>query len=105
MRAGGADEIVAPAKFGGYLMADAVDTHGTIAFVIDLLSYHGACRSRTCADARTRSGACARELEGTLIVEVRRGGRRMGCWDDCTLTIEADDRLLAIDGNCSTLNR
>ena len=99
LRAGGADEIVSPAKFGGYLMADAVDTHGTIAFVNDLLSYHGSCTLVERAPRPEEIGRIARELQGTLIVEVRRGGQRMGCWNDRELQIEAGDRLLAIDGN------
>jgi len=98
LRAGGADEIVSPAKFGGYLMADAVDTHGTIAFVNDLLSYHGTCTLVERVPRPEEIGRVARELKGTLIVEVRRGGRRIGCWNDCELKIEAGDRLLAIDG-------
>jgi voltage-gated potassium channel len=97
VRSGGADEIVSPPKFGGYLMADAVDTHGTIAFVSDLLSYRGECTLVERAPRPEEIGRMARELEGTLIVEVRRSNRRIGCWRDCTLVIEADDRLLAID--------
>jgi hypothetical protein len=34
-----------------------------------------------------------------VIVEVRRGSRRLGCWDDAGLRIEAGDRVVAIDGN------
>jgi voltage-gated potassium channel len=97
VRSGGADEIVSPPKFGGYLMADAVDTHGTIAFVSDLLSYRGECTLIERAPRPEEIGRLARELEGTLIVEVRRANRRIGCWRDCELVIEADDRLLAID--------
>ena len=44
VRSGGADEIVAPSRFGGYLMADAVNTQGTIDFVSELLSYRGQCQ-------------------------------------------------------------
>ncbi len=38
VRSGGADEIVSPSRFGGYLMADAVRTQGTIDFVSELLT-------------------------------------------------------------------
>jgi voltage-gated potassium channel len=99
VRSGGADEIVAPAKFGGFLLADAVKAHGTIAFVTDLLSYDGDCRLSERAPRPEEVGRLAREVDGALIVEVRRNGRRVGCWVDCGLVIQADDVLLAIDGN------
>ena len=41
VRAGGADEVVSPPRFGGFLMADAVGAHGTVDFVSELLSYRG----------------------------------------------------------------
>jgi voltage-gated potassium channel len=99
VRSGGADEIVAPAKFGGFLLADAVNAHGTIAFVTDLLSYNGECRLSERAPRPLEIGRRAREVDGALIVEVRRDGRRVACWDDGSLVIQADDVLLAIDGN------
>jgi hypothetical protein len=34
-----------------------------------------------------------------VIVEIRRGQRRFGCWDDPALRIEAGDRVIAIDAN------
>jgi hypothetical protein len=36
-------------------------------------------------------------VHGTLIVEVRRAGKRLGCWEHKDLTIEAGDRLCVID--------
>jgi len=44
-------------------------------------------------------GRLARETEGTVIVEIRRGQRRFGCWSDSTVRIEAGDRVIAIDAN------
>ena len=99
VRAGGANEIVSPSKFGGFLMADAVKTHGTIAFVSDLLSFQGDCRLSERPPRPEEIGRLAREVEGTVIVQVSRGERRIGCWQDRTLVIEPGDRLLAIDGN------
>ena len=101
VRSGGADEIVAPSKFGGYLMADAVNTHGTIAFVSDLLSFNGECRLSERSPTPAEIGRLAREVDA-IILEIRRDGKRLGCWRNCTLTIEANDKLLAIDGNCPT---
>lgn len=34
-----------------------------------------------------------------VIVEICRGQRRLGCWTDPTLRIEAGDRVIAIDAN------
>ena len=99
VRSGGADEIVSPSKFGGFLLADAVDARGTIAFVTDLLSYSGGCRLSERAPKPEEVGRLAREIDGALIVEVRRGERRIGSWTDRGLIIEAEDTLLAIDGH------
>ena len=44
-------------------------------------------------------GRLARETEGTVIVEIRRGHRRFGCWSDPMLRIEPGDRVIAIDAN------
>lgn len=33
VRAGGVDEVSSPPRFGGFLMADAVETQGTVEFV------------------------------------------------------------------------
>lgn len=97
VRSGGADETVSPSHVGGYLMADAVGTQGTIDFVSELLSYRGKCQLVEREARAEEVGRLARETEGTLIVEIRRGQRRFGCWDDPTLRVEAGDRVIAID--------
>jgi voltage-gated potassium channel len=99
MRSGGADEIVSPARFGGFLMADAVRTQGTVDFVSDLLSFRGHCQLVERAPRAEEVGRLAREVAGTVIVEIRRGKQRLGCWNDPALRIEAHDRLIAIDAN------
>jgi uncharacterized protein with PhoU and TrkA domain len=38
-------------------------------------------------------------LDGTVVLEVRRGGRRIGCWADKGVVIEAGDRLLVVDSD------
>ena len=73
VRSGGADEIVSPSRFGGYLMADAVKTQGTIDFVSELLSYRGQCQLVEREARPEEVGRAARETEGTVIVEIRRG--------------------------------
>jgi voltage-gated potassium channel len=99
VRASGADVIVSPPRFGGYLMADAVDSHGTVDFVSELLSFRGDYQLQERAPRAEELGRAARELEGSLVVEVLRDGRRIGGWADARLVIEAGDRLLVIDSD------
>ena len=40
-------------------------------------------------------------MVGSLVVEIRRGGRRIGCWQDPTLVIERGDRLLVNDSDAA----
>ena len=52
VRASGADVIVSPPRFGGYLMADAVESNATVDFVAEALTFHGGVSA-----ARARSAA------------------------------------------------
>ena len=97
VRAGGADIVVSPPRFGGFLMADAVESHGTVEFISELLSYRGDYQLQERAPRPEEIGRPARDARGTLVVEVRRGSQRLGCWDHKDLTIEAGDRLFVID--------
>jgi voltage-gated potassium channel len=99
VRAGGADEIVSPPRFGGFLMADAVETHGTVDFVSELLSYRGDYQLVTRQPRPEEIGKTAREVDNTVIIEIHRDGRRLQCWKDCSVRIEPGDRVLAIDSN------
>jgi voltage-gated potassium channel len=97
VKAGGADVVVSPPRFGGVLMADAVDSHTTVDFVSELLTYRG---SYQLVEREARPQAIGRsplEIDGVLIVEVRRAGRRIGLWDEKNVRVEAGDRVLAID--------
>ena len=78
VRSGGADEIVSPARFGGFLMADAVQSDGTIEFVSDLLSYKGRCQLVERAPRPEEVGQVARDIPGAVIVEIRRGHAAAG---------------------------
>jgi voltage-gated potassium channel len=97
VRASGADVIVSPASFGGHLMADAVESRGTVAFVSELLTYHGDYQVQEREPRAAEIGCPARDLVGSLIVEIRRGEHRIRAWEDRTLVIERGDRLLVID--------
>lgn len=99
VRAGGADEVVSPPRFGGFLMADAVATHGTVDFVSELLSYRGNYQLVERDVRPGEVGLLAREVPDSVVVEVHREGRRLFCWRDHALRIEPGDRVLAIDGS------
>jgi voltage-gated potassium channel len=99
VRSGGANVIVSPPRFGGYLMADAVTSQDTVEFVGEMLSYRGDHQLVERRPAPREVGKLARELDGTLVVEVRRGARRLGGWNHRDLRIEADDLLLVIDSD------
>lgn len=101
VRASGADEIVSPPRFGGFLMADAVQAHGTVEFVSELLSYRGDYQLVQREPLPAEVGKTAREVEGALVIEVHRGGRRFQGWKDDGLRIEPGDRLLVIDANAA----
>jgi voltage-gated potassium channel len=99
VRSSGADVIVSPPRFGGVLMADAVESHGTVDFVTELMSFRGDYQLQERAPLPQEIGRAARDVEGTVVLEVRRGGRRIGCWVDKGVVIEAADRLLVIDSD------
>ncbi len=99
VRSSGADVIVSPPRFGGCLMADAVESDGTVDFISEMLSFRGDYQLQERAPRPEELGRAARELEGSLVVEVLRGGRRIGGWADARLVIEAGDRLLVIDSD------
>ena len=99
VRSSGADVIVSPPRFGGYLLADAVTSHGTVEFLSEMLTYHGDHQMVEREAAPHEVGRIARELDGTLVVEVHRAGRRLGGWNHRELRIEAGDRLLVIDSD------
>ncbi len=99
VKSGGADVVVSPPRFGGVLMADAVESQSTVEFVSELISYRG---SYQLVEREPRLDEIGREphgIPGVLVVEIRRGGRRIGLWNEKNLRIEPDDRLLSIDSD------
>jgi len=99
VRASGADVIVSPPRFGGYLMADAVESNATVDFVAEALTFYGGYQLHERDPAQAEIGRAARDIAGSLVVEIRRGSRRIGCWKDHDLVIEQGDRLLVIDSD------
>jgi len=68
-------------------------------FVSELLSFRGDFQLQEREPLPDEVGRAARDVQGALVVEVRRGGRRIGCWQDKSLVIEPGDRLLVIDSD------
>lgn len=101
VRSSGADVIVSPPRFAGHLMADAVDSHDTVDFITELLSFRGDYQLQEREPREGEVGRAARDLEGLLVVEVVRAGRRIGAWQDKGLVIEAGDQLLVIDSSAA----
>jgi len=99
VRASGADVIVSPPRFGGYLMADAVSNPGTVDLLSEMLTFRGDHQILERAPTNDEIGQRARELDGSLVVEVRRAGQRLGAWNHPDLRIEAGDRMIVIDSD------
>jgi voltage-gated potassium channel len=99
VKSGGADVIVSPPRFGGYLMADAVESQGTVEFVSELLSFRGDYQLQEREARSGELGRAARDIEGALVLEVLRGDQRIGCWHDKGVVVQAGDRLLVIDSD------
>jgi voltage-gated potassium channel len=99
VKAGGADVVVSPPRFGGVLMADAVESRSTVEFVSELISYRGSYQLVEREPRASEVGCEAHGIPGVLVVEIRRGGRRIGLWNEKDLRVEAGDRLLAIDSD------
>jgi voltage-gated potassium channel len=99
VRSSGADVIVSPPRFGGYLMADAVTNHGTVDFVSELLTFRGDYQLQEREPRQDELGRPARDLDGSLVVEVRRAGQRIGCWRQKDIVIQPGDQLLVIDSD------
>jgi len=99
VRASGADVIVSPPRFGGYLMADAVSNQRTVDLVSEMLTYRGEHQMVERAPTREEVGKRARDLDGCLVVEVQRAGQRLGSWNHPELRIEAGDRLIVIESD------
>ena len=99
VKAGGADVVVSPPRFGGVMMADAVASRTTVDFVSELMTYRGSYQLVERAPRAEEIGRDPLAIEGVLIVEVRRGSSRIGLWNEKNLRIEAGDRLLAIDSD------
>jgi voltage-gated potassium channel len=96
VKQGGADVIVAPAKVGGYLLADAVERRYTADYLFDLMTAKG----RVCLTERLAEPAeidlTMSEVKDGLVVRVYREGEEIGFWETEHNRIQEGDLLLII---------
>lgn len=98
VRKAGADQVVSPARIGGFLLADAVSSRHTTRFITDILTARGgemhiAERPALGAEIGKRMG----EIPGLLIVAVERGGKIIGFWSSAKEVIQKGDLVFAIE--------
>lgn len=98
LRQAGANEVVAPAKLGGYLMADAIITPLGLRFVSDLLTFRGNLNMIERQATNAEVGLRAKDLPGYLVVALQREDKTIGFWDSPDEKIQPGDRLFAIHG-------
>jgi voltage-gated potassium channel len=97
LRQGGADVIVAPARVGGYLLADAVESAYTVGLINELLTERGRVRL---AERRPNEDEIGRKVRALpcLVIGVERDKKRVLFWDLGDTEVKADDLMLVIEG-------
>jgi voltage-gated potassium channel len=97
LRQGGADVIVAPARVGGYLLADAVESAYTVGLINELLTERGRVRL---AERRPNEDEIGRKVRALpcLVIGVERDRKRVLFWDLGDTEVKADDLMLVIEG-------
>ncbi|MES2356233.1 MAG: potassium channel family protein [Pseudomonadota bacterium] len=97
IRQAGASVMVSPAKVGGYLLADAVDSSFTSTYVFDLLTSGGQVKLIERAPHPEEIGKPMRELSKRLVARIYRDGSLIEFWEDDKSRIQEGDVLLVIE--------
>lgn len=98
VRKAGADQVVSPARIGGFLLADAVHSRHTTRFVSDILTARGGelhIAERPALDEEV--GKRMEEVRGRLVVAIERDGEVLGFWRTPQEPIRAGDLVFAIE--------
>lgn len=98
VRRAGADEVVSPARIGGFLLADAVNSRHTTRFISDILTARGG--KLRIGERPAQSDEIGRrmgEVSGRLIVAVERDGTILGFWNTSDELIRDGDLVFAIE--------
>ena len=96
-RQGGADVIVSPARVGGYLLADAVESAYTVGLINELLTERGRVRLTERAPNEDEVGRKARALP-CLVIGIERDKKRILFWDLGDTEVKLEDLMLVIEG-------
>jgi voltage-gated potassium channel len=96
-RHGGADVIVSPARVGGYLLADAVESAYTVGLINEMLTERGRVRL---SERAPNEGEIGREVRSLpcLVIGIERDKKRILFWDLGDTKVQARDVLLVIEG-------
>jgi len=97
LRNAGADVVVTPWTFGGYLLADAIMQIHTADLIQDTLCHEGKLTLHERAPHTSEVGCLARELPYSLVYGVVRNGKRLMFWEEAELRIAASDQLIVVD--------
>jgi voltage-gated potassium channel len=97
IRQAGADIMISPAKVGGYLLADAVNSRFTSDYVFDLLTSGGQVSLVERAPRLEEIGHRMREVTTGLVVRAYRDGTPIGFWEEGNDRIQEGDILLVIE--------
>jgi voltage-gated potassium channel len=97
LRQGGADVIVTPARVGGYLLADAVESAYTVGLINELLTERGRVRLTERLPNPDEIGSKVRALP-CLVIGIEREKKRILFWDLGDAEVKADDLMLVIEG-------
>jgi len=98
VRKAGADQVVSPARIGGFLLADAVHSRHTTSFVSDILTARGGELHIAERPALAEEvGKRMEEVRGRLVVAIERDGEVLGFWRTPQEPIRAGDLVFAIE--------
>ncbi|MGE0113524.1 MAG: TrkA family potassium uptake protein [Steroidobacteraceae bacterium] len=103
LRNAGADVIVMPWTFSGYLLADAITQRHIVDLLHDVLSPGGELSLTERMPHPAEIGRLVRELRYTLVMGIVRNDKRIMFWQDPDLRIDAHDQLIAMDARESSV--
>ncbi len=97
LRQGGADVIITPARVGGYLLADAVESAYTVGLINEILTERGRVRLTERGPREDEVGKPVRSLP-ILVIGIERDKKRILFWDLGDKQVQPDDLMLVIEG-------
>ncbi len=102
-RQGGANAIISPASFGGYLVASAVDQRHSIEYFEDLLTFGGRVNLVERTVRPEEVGMTAADLLPEVLLRVYREGKILSLWDfGTTERFKENDTVLLLKRGSQT---